>query len=47
MTEAGNQLMVAVGSGVSVKRNGTGVAFNESTKAQELIMNVNARVHAA
>jgi len=40
VAEAGNQTMVAVGCGVSVKIIGAGVAFNASRKAQELISNV-------
>jgi hypothetical protein len=43
VAEAGNQSMVAVGCGVSVKRMGVGVAFHTSITAQELINNVIAR----
>lgn len=40
MTEAGNQAMVAVGSGVSVQITGVGMAFKLSKKAHELPMPV-------
>jgi hypothetical protein len=36
VAEAGNQTMVEVGSGVSVKTIGAGVAFIESKKVHEL-----------
>jgi hypothetical protein len=37
VAEGGNQTMVGVGCGVSVKRMGVGVAFNASSTAHELI----------
>ena len=43
VTDGGNQSIVGVGSGVSVKTTGTGVAFNASNAPQEVSNNVSAK----
>lgn len=43
VAEAGNQTIVEVGDGVSVKMIGTGVAFNASNTEQEVVSNVKVK----